>query len=140
MFWSAISFNQDLSNWDVARVTNMEATFQKAKSFNQDISKWDVSSVIDMNGMFSDADSFNQDISQWDVSRVTSMRHMFYRATAFKQVLCGEAWVALKATTQTMFDGSSGSISTTVCGLCYTDVVAQSIFHQNPQYHYSATI
>jgi surface protein len=41
-----------------------------AKSFNQDISDWDVSNVTDMNIMFREAKSFNQDISNWDVTAI----------------------------------------------------------------------
>ena len=36
--------------------------FQGALSFNRDISKWQVSSVIDMRNMFRDAASFNQNL------------------------------------------------------------------------------
>ena len=39
-------------------------------SFNQDLSDWNVSSVKDMEGMFNHAESFNQDISDWNVSSV----------------------------------------------------------------------
>ena len=38
-------FNSDLSNWDVSKVTDMQAMFQKTWAFNQDLSKWDVSRV-----------------------------------------------------------------------------------------------
>ena len=48
--------------------------FRGAVSFNQDLSEWDVSGVTDMNSMFDYAGSFNQDISHWDVSSVTDMR------------------------------------------------------------------
>ena len=44
------------------------------ESFNQDIGNWDVSNVTDMNSMFYRAKSFNQDIGNWDVSKVTEMR------------------------------------------------------------------
>jgi len=43
----------------------MWGMFIGAKSFNQDLSNWDVSSVIDMNTMFAGATSFNQNLCAW---------------------------------------------------------------------------
>ena len=80
-----MSFNQDISNWDVSNVTDMSAMFNDATNFNQDISNWDVSSVTDMRGMFRQATFFNQDISNWDVSNVTDISGMFIMATKFNQ-------------------------------------------------------
>ena len=79
--------------------------------------------------MFKEATSFNQDLSKWDVSRVTDMDYMFAGATAFKQSLCGEAWVNSKATNNGMFDRSSGSISTTVCGLYSLSTILDASTH-----------
>merc|ERR1719331_270104 len=115
MFCHAESFNQDLSNWDVSRVTDMGAMFNTAKSFNQDLSKWDVSSVTNMRAMFSAAKSFNQDLSNWDVSRVVNMKSMFLEASSFQQTLCGAAWVNSKASKIDMFKNSPGSISNRLC-------------------------
>jgi surface protein len=77
MFADAVSFNQDIENWNVSNVTNMSYMFQSATSFNQDISNWNVGSVTNMSEMFNGASSFNQDIGSWDVSSVTSMFRMF---------------------------------------------------------------
>jgi surface protein len=85
MFNRAASFNQDISKWDVSKVTDMDGMFSRATSFNQDIGLWDVSSVVNMNWMFSRADSFDQDVSSWDVSSVTEMVVMFNGATSFNQ-------------------------------------------------------
>ena len=117
MFKDASSFNTDLSKWDVSSVTNMDGMFIKASSFNGDLSKWDVSSVTNMYTMFYLASSFNGDLSKWDVSSVTNMNIMFQGASSFNQRLCGAAWVFSKASKDYMFYGSSGSISTTLCGL-----------------------
>ena len=89
MFNSAVSFNQDLSGWDVSNVTDMSYMFRFAESFNQDLSGWDVSNVTNMRYMFYSAPSFNQDLSGWDVSNVTDMNSMFYYAVSFNQDLSG---------------------------------------------------
>ena len=36
------SFNEDLSGWDVSKVTTMWYMFEGSSSFNGDISNWDV--------------------------------------------------------------------------------------------------
>jgi len=83
MFEGARSFNSDLSSWDVSKVTNMSGMFREMKSFNGDISSWDVSNVINMGGMFSGFTSFNSNISNWNVSKVADMGGMFSGATSF---------------------------------------------------------
>ena len=45
MFYGCKAFNQDISNWNVSKVTDMTCMFDGCKSFNQDISDWDVSKV-----------------------------------------------------------------------------------------------
>ena len=91
MFDGATSFNQDIGNWDVGNVNNMAEMFKGATSFNQDIGSWDVSSVTNMIGMFRDATAFNNggsnSINTWDVSKVTLIREMFYDAAGFNQPL-----------------------------------------------------
>ena len=81
------AFNQDISSWDVSKVTDMNHMFNGASSFNQDLSSWDVNNVTDMAYMFSGASAFNQNISSWGVSRVTNMEAMFMLASSFNQDL-----------------------------------------------------
>ena len=69
-----------------------------------------------MDSMFNNAPSFNGDISKWDVSTVINMDSMFMGAKSFRRQLIGAAWVHSKATKKVMFEGSSRSISGTVCG------------------------
>ena len=87
----------------------MHGMFYSASSFNSDISKWDVSQVTTMEQMFYKASSFNGDISKWDVSKVTTMVDMFNGASSFSQTLCG-AWQKSRADKARMFSGSSGKI------------------------------
>ncbi len=110
MFTYAVSFDGDLSNWNVSNVTNMEALFAitpfnhdisnwnvsnvtnmaylfDSSYFNQDISNWNVANVSTMFGMFQDARTFNQDLSNWTVDNVSTMAHMFLGAIVFNRDL-----------------------------------------------------
>jgi surface protein len=51
MFYSATAFNQNISNWDVSSVTNMESMFQSAAAFNQNLSSWNVDGVTSCNNL-----------------------------------------------------------------------------------------
>jgi surface protein len=79
--------SQDISNWDVSNVQNMNYMFARNYGFNSDISNWDVSNVISMDSMFWVSSSFNQDLSSWDVSNVQNMNSMFRSASSFNQDL-----------------------------------------------------
>jgi len=106
MFLNAAAFNQDISQWNVSQVTYMFRMFEGAAAFNQDIGQWNVSQVTDMSDMFLNAAAFNQDIGQWIVSNVTDMRGMFYNAAAFNQPI--GTWNTSKVTNMSfMFSGAS---------------------------------
>lgn len=90
MFFGANAFNQDIGGWDVANVTNMATMFSSASVFNQNIGGWNVSNVTLMNAMFSNATAFNQNIGTWNTGSVTDMNTMFSNADAFNQDL--NAW------------------------------------------------
>lgn len=70
--FSNSSFSGDISNWDVANVTDMSYAFQGAYKFNSALSSWDTSKVTTMNWMFNGANVFNQNLSGWNVSSVAS--------------------------------------------------------------------
>jgi surface protein len=106
MFSSAFVFNQDISGWNMERVTNTSGMFNNARAFNQDVSDWDVSSVTLMPYMFWKTYIFNQPLTGWDVSNVTSMSGMFGNAKAFDQNI--NAWNVSKVTNMSsMFNNAS---------------------------------
>ena len=47
----AVSFNADISEWDVSSVTDASRMFYGATSFKTDISNWNVSSMVDVTKM-----------------------------------------------------------------------------------------
>ena len=105
MFFFTSSFNQTLNDWDVSSVTDMSSMFRSATSFNQPLDSWNVSSVTDMSSMFRFASSFNQTLNDWNVSSVTSMSDMFYSASSFNQAL--NSWNVSSVNDMTrMFDGA----------------------------------
>ena len=82
---TAESFNEDISRWNVANVTNMYGTFLGARAFNSDISSWKTQNLATLHGTFYGAKSFNQDISSWNVKKVGSLAFAFFYASAFNQ-------------------------------------------------------
>jgi surface protein len=81
MFNGASAFNQDISGWNTANVTDMQNMFAGASKFNQDISSWDTRQVQIMVGMFANASSFDQDLSDWQVANVYNADFMFLNVT-----------------------------------------------------------
>ena len=70
---AATAFNQDISNWDTAAVTDMQGyVLAGATAFNQDISGWDTAQVTDMGYMFNGAKAFSRDLSGWNVLAVVN--------------------------------------------------------------------
>lgn len=109
LFPEAMTFNEDISHWDVSSVTNMDNMFNTAVAFNQDLTAWDVSNVTSMERMFIHATEFNGDISTWDVSNVTNMGSMFRMATNFNRDLSG--WCVTKITSKPTDFDSYGNFS-----------------------------
>ncbi|MFY2514092.1 BspA family leucine-rich repeat surface protein, partial [Acinetobacter soli] len=65
MFSECLAFNQDLSSWNVAKVTEMQYLFNLAPLVNFEVKNWAIQNVINMTNMFSGATSFNKDVSAW---------------------------------------------------------------------------
>ena len=76
-----LNLSEFISHW-FEDVHDMLGMFEEATAFNQDISSWDVSKVTDMRLMFYKATAFNQDIGSWDVSSVTECAGFSTEATA----------------------------------------------------------
>lgn len=63
-FPHSISFDKDISNWNVSNVKNFSFMFKNQSLFNQDLSKWDISQgACFLTGMFSGCRSFKQNLS-----------------------------------------------------------------------------
>ena len=60
MFSLAKEFNQPIGSWNTANVTNMYATFYGATAFDQDLSQWDVGKVT-INDDFSTGSALKSD-------------------------------------------------------------------------------
>jgi len=87
MFYDCQRFNQPINRWDVSNVQNMRDMFSGCGSFNQPLNDWNVGNVQNMWGMFSGCESFNQPLNKWDTSRVTDMEYMFDECHDFNQSL-----------------------------------------------------
>jgi surface protein len=77
MFYETHVFNQDISKWNVSKVTAMDWMFGGTKIFNQNIGHWEVSKVTNMDWMFINAEAFNQNIGHWNISSLTGATRMF---------------------------------------------------------------
>lgn len=51
MFLNATSFNQDISTWDIGKVSLFQFMFQGATSFDQSLAAWNISSATNMSTM-----------------------------------------------------------------------------------------
>jgi surface protein len=89
MFNANTSFNQNIGNWNVSKVTDFGGMFL-VSSFNNggspSISGWTINTLnnVSMYWMFR-LSPFNQPIGSWDVSKVTNMESMFHSAFSFNQ-------------------------------------------------------
>jgi surface protein len=127
MFYNTQAFNQDVSGWDVSKVTTMSNMFARAKVFNQPLNGWGskTGSVTDMSSMFREAPAFNQNIDDWDVSKVTNTNLMFYRANSFNQDM--NSWKLTSLTNATQMFQENTSFNGDISGWTFTTDPAKSI-------------
>ena len=80
-FMDAPSFTGvGLSGWDTARVTHMGDMFNTDPvegSLTEDLSQWNVGRVTNFVGMFSYQKTWSSDLSDWDVSRLV-VDHIYH--------------------------------------------------------------
>lgn len=91
------SFNQNIGEWDVSKVTSMSKMFANTSTFNQPIGAWDVSNVENMESMFAGCKAFNMPLFGWRVPRCRNFSGMFDDCESFRQPthhllgqICGE--------------------------------------------------
>jgi surface protein len=118
-FVSCSSFNQNVSSWNVSRVTNMQSMFNRCYVFNQSLSNWErntvgnvssLSNVTNMSQMFWQNFDFNQPINNWNVSACTTMSEMFVDSVSFNQPIGN--WAVSKVTSFVgMFRRAGGTSS-----------------------------
>jgi surface protein len=88
MFLGATSFNQNLSGWDVASVTNMEGMFEGATAFTSaGMSAWRTTAVTNVTNMFRSANAsytnttssglFLENLRSWQTGNVNSRDKFF---------------------------------------------------------------
>jgi surface protein len=106
MFFSCSLFNSDISNWNTSKVTSMIQTFNACVNFNQDLSNWDTSNVITFQGLFGVCTQFNSDISGWNTSKAANMSATFQSASSFNQPI-GSWDVSNVTNMQQMFQGAT---------------------------------
>ena len=114
MIFKNLSFDGDISGWDVSNATNMDRMFHLSNftGKNSDLTGWDVSKVETMHKMFASS-PFNGDISTWNLNNVEDIYGMFMNS---------------------LFDGSNGNIDNwDVSNVVeYGDVFKDSPLENNP--------
>lgn len=86
MFYRASTFNRDISEWNMTKVTNTGFMFNGATIFNQPLANWErigstLSGVTNMSTMFSGATAFQQYIGNWNISNVSNFTNFMSTKT-----------------------------------------------------------
>ena len=85
--------SDSIKNWDVSKVTDVNAMFSNQPSFNYNLGSWNVGNVTNMGFMFGGNtgvlgtfdNAGSDDINNWDVSKVTTMASMFQNQPSFNR-------------------------------------------------------
>ncbi|QKU20696.1 BspA family leucine-rich repeat surface protein [Acinetobacter lwoffii] len=84
MFENSPNFNQNLSLWDVRKITEFGSMFS-GTPFNQPLNSWETDSAVSFASMFSSCVDFNQPLDRWNTSKVSAFMYMFHNAQSFNQ-------------------------------------------------------
>ena len=99
-------------------------------SFNQNISGWDVSNITSMNSLFKNQAGFNQDLGGWNVKNVTDMTDMLkgsgMSTTNYDRLLSGWADVNAEAG-----EGLKNNVTLGAGTIKYTDATARQYLISN---------
>jgi surface protein len=74
-------FNEDLSQWNVAKGTRFVRKVAGCHVFQSDLSNWNTGRATNLSDMFEDCTSFQSDLSRWNVANATDLGGMFHVAT-----------------------------------------------------------
>ena len=75
--------HDNVTHWDVSKITQMTHLFNEKRTFNADLSGWDVRKNENMASMFLGAKLFDGTLGRWDASKVWNMASMFRSASMF---------------------------------------------------------
>ena len=115
LFYDKVSFNENLSGWNVSNITNMSQmfygcvsflglgletwnTYWLSNTFNMfrychslicDLSRWNVSNLNFAKCMFNGCSNFNSDLSRWQFKHLEHTNFMFYDCENFNSDLSG---------------------------------------------------
>lgn len=120
MFAGCTAFNQDISMWDTAHVTEMYGVFTGCTTFNQPLNTWNVSGAAELRNMFEGCKAFNQPLNNWDVSSVTNMDEMFKGATLFNQPLSN--WNVTNVTNMNSMFSYASAFNQDLSKWCVTEI------------------
>lgn len=87
MFKDSNRFNQDLSGWDVSRITNATDAFRDCVAFNGDVGTWRLDKLGNAQRMFKGCKVFNQPLNDWRFPELRVAIEMFSGCSAFNQDL-----------------------------------------------------
>ena len=120
-YCSKLSTLENLANWDVSKVNNLEFAFQNCQALNNlnGLENWDVSNVTDFSSMFYQCIKLS-DISalqNWNTSKVTDMSNMFSQCKTLSSLKGLENWDVSNVTN--MYEMFSSCTSVTDADVLY---------------------